>query len=233
LDYGGGQEIWEEIMAKFNGVPMLAGLLDMEVFMWANKKAQTLEDFKGLSLRMMPFMGEILEAKGLSVVFLPGNEVVTSLERGVIDGGEYGTRATDISFGFPDVAKYYNTPGVHQPCCAIEFVVNTDSWNELPDDLKEAVKMACEYNTYKTWLDAGAKEIDAMVELEEMGIEQVQLDEEFVAEMLVWVDEWFEQAAAEHPYIAKIKESHETWGKKWYPYKKSIEMPYPTWAFEE
>ncbi|MDR2089210.1 MAG: hypothetical protein LBP73_07640 [Clostridiales Family XIII bacterium] len=233
MKYGGGQEIWEEMLAKYNAVPMIGGVLDMEVFMWANKKASTLEDFKGLKLRMMPFMGEILEDHGLSVVFIPGNEVVPGLERKVIDGGEYGTRATDLSFGFPDVANYYNTPGVHQPCCAIEFVVNADKWNELPDDLKEAVRMACDYNTFATWNDSGAKEIEAIAKLEEMGVEQVKLDEAFVNDMLLWADEWMEENSKTDEYVARIKESHEAWGKKWYPFKEDNSLPYPDWAFEE
>jgi TRAP-type mannitol/chloroaromatic compound transport system substrate-binding protein len=232
MKYGGGQELWEEMVEPFNAVPIVAGMCDMEMFMWSNKKARTFDEFKGLKLRMMPFMGEILEEKGLSVAFIPGNEVVPSLERGVIDGAEYGTRATDISFGFPDAAKYYHTPGVHQPSCAIEFVVNKDTWNKLPDDLKEIVRIACEYNTYKTSEESGKEEVLAIEKLNELGVEQVELDPAFVEEMIGWINEWFDKKCKEDPMIDKIWKSQQEWGKKWFPLKKSNTLPYPDWAFE-
>lgn len=232
MKYGGGQGLWEEALEPFNAVPMIAGMVDMEVFMWSNKKVETFEDLKGFKLRMMPFMGEVLEEKGLSVAFLPGNEVVPSLERKVIDGAEYGTRATDISFGFPDAAKYYHTPGVHQPSCAIEFVINKDEWNKLPDDLKEIVRIACEYNTYYTWGESGNEEVTAMKKLEELGIEQVQLDEKLVDEMLAWINEWMEKTAKEEEMFGRIWDSQKEWGKKWFPLKEGNKIPYPDWAFE-
>ncbi len=214
MKVGGGQELWEEALEPYNAVPMIGGLMLMELFMWSNKKATNFEDFKGLKLRMMPFMGEILEEKGLSVCFLPGNELVPSLQRGVIDGAEYGSRATDISFGFPDAAKYYNVPGVHQPICAAEFVVNKNSWEKLPDDLKEIVRFAADYNLYRTWVDNGKKEIEAMAKLEKLGVEQVELDPAFVEEMIGWINDWMEKTSQKDPLFAKIWKSQKEWGKK-------------------
>jgi len=233
MNAGGGQELWEEALEPLNAVPMLAGLCDMELFMWSNSPISSLEDMKGKKFRMMPFMGEILEEHGMNVVFLPGNEVVPSLQRGVIDGGEYGTRATDIRFGFPDAAKYFSVPGVHQPVCGIEFVVNKDSWEELPDDLKEVVRIACDYNLMKMWIDSGREEVKAIKEIEKLGVQQIELEQEFVETMLGWIGEWMEKTAQKDEFFAKVWASQKEWGKKWFKYKDASYIPYPEWALEE
>ncbi len=233
LWHGGGMELWSEMVADYNVVVFPAGLIDSEIFMWSNEPLRTLEDLKGKKLRMMPLMGKILEEKGYSVVFLPGGEIIPSLERGVIDAAEYSIPAFDITLGFQDVAKYYHFPAIHQPSGVQEFVINKDKWNALPDDLKRIVEYATQINLLYTWTQQGALNIKALEEFEKMGLEKVVMEEEAVKEMMRWIDEWFAEKSKEDPFLARVRESQIEFAKWWFPYKQSMMLPYPDWALEE
>ncbi|MBW2353443.1 MAG: hypothetical protein JRF51_09505, partial [Deltaproteobacteria bacterium] len=90
LNEGGGAKLWQEIYDDygFNVKVMPAAPIAMEDFMWAKKPLRKLEDFKGLKMRMMPLMGDVLQEHGFSVIFCPGGEIMPNLQRGVLDAAE-------------------------------------------------------------------------------------------------------------------------------------------------
>jgi TRAP-type mannitol/chloroaromatic compound transport system substrate-binding protein len=87
---------------------------------------------------------EVFKAMGMSVVTLPGGEIVPALERGVIDAAEYSDPSSDMSVGFADVRKFYHMPSVHQPTGIMELLINKSKWDSLPPDLKAIVENACQ-----------------------------------------------------------------------------------------
>ncbi len=232
MEYGGGLELWNEMLAPYNAVVMPGGVLDAENFLWTNKPIQSIEDLKSMKLRMMPLMGEVLAANGCSVVFLPGSEIISSMERKVIDAGEFSTPALDETFGFQDVAKYYHKPGFHQPTSVQEFVINKNSWDALPADLQAIVTAACKANVMWTWMENGVRNQAAMARFEAMGAEEVIMPPEVVATLQEWTDAWFEKMMQEDPFIAKVRQSQMDFLKSWVPYKKNMEIPYADWVFE-
>lgn len=233
LEYGGGLELWNEMLEPYNCTVIPGGVLDAEIFLWTNKPIQSIEDLKSMKMRMMPLMGDILADNGCSVVFLPGGEIIPSMERKVIDAGEFSIPALDETFGFQDVAKYYHKPGFHQPTSIQEFVINKDSWNALPKDLQEIVKAACNANVMWTWMQNGIRNQEAMKRFEEMGVEEVVMPEEVVKTLQDWSNKWFEKKMAEDPFIKKVRESQMNFIKSWAPYKTNMHIPYPDWAFEQ
>ena len=99
-----------------------------------------------MKYRTVLIWGKILSEAGAAVVTLPGSEVVPSLERGTLDAAEYSSPSADYPLGFPDVAKYYLMPGLHQIAVMHVVLINNDSWNALPADLQEIVSAACDLN---------------------------------------------------------------------------------------
>jgi len=83
--------------------------------------------------------GKVLERAGGATVLLAGGELYTGLERGVIDATEWIGPYHDYKMGFHQIAKYYYTPGWHEPGTALEYIVNKDRLNELPADLRAIV----------------------------------------------------------------------------------------------
>lgn len=232
LEYGGGYDIWRDAISSYDCTVYAGGILDAENFLWSDKLIKNVDDLKKLKIRMMPVMGDILAANGCSVVFLAGDEVVSSMERKVIDAGEYSTSALDETFGFQDVAKYYYKPGLHQPTSVQEFVIRNESFNALPEDLQAIVKSACQSNVWWTWMENGVRNSAANVRFLKMGREQIIFDDATVATIQDWTNKWFDEKEASDPFIKKVRESQKTFMQWWVPYKEAMDIPYADWAYE-
>lgn len=230
---GGGEELWNEMLEPYNCHGIIVGIHHSETFLWSNKPIRTVEDMKGLKLRMMPVMGKVLEEHGMSVVFMSGGEIIPSLEKKVLDAAEYSIPAFDKTLGFQDVCKYFHFPGIHQPSAMQEIVINKDKWEALPDDLKRIVEYAAQLNIFYCYSQSALLNVKAIEEFEKMGLEKVVLEKEAVETLTRWANEWFEKHQNENPWMAKIRESQKAFGKMYFPYKKSLESPYPDWAFED
>jgi len=232
IEQGGGLELWNEMLAPHNSIVIPAYCHISEIFMWSNKPIRTVQDMKGIKLRMMPVMGKVLEANGMNVAFLPAGELIPSLQKKVLDAAEYSIPAFDITLGFQDVAKYYTVPGLHQPCGVGQLVINKDSWDKLPDDLKKVVEYACKLNVKYTLENQHKLNVDAEKKFKELGIQKVVMEEESMKEIMGWVDKWFEAESAKDPFMAKVRQSMVDFCKWYYPYKQSYYnvLPYPEWA---
>ncbi|KKJ75113.1 ABC transporter substrate-binding protein, partial [Kiloniella litopenaei] len=60
VHYGGGQELWDKLSAQYNLKSFMAGNTGVQMGGWFNKEINTLEDFKGLKIRMPGLGGEVL-----------------------------------------------------------------------------------------------------------------------------------------------------------------------------
>jgi TRAP-type mannitol/chloroaromatic compound transport system substrate-binding protein len=133
---GGGLELWEEVYAPFNLVPRPQGNTGVQMGGWFRKEMNTLADYKGLKMRIPGLGGKIVAKAGGTVVLLPGGEIFTSLERGVIDATEWVGPMHDLRMGFYKAAKYYYYPGWHEPGTCLEVIFNKKVYDELPRDLQ-------------------------------------------------------------------------------------------------
>ena len=140
--YGGGQELWDELSARFNIKPFMCANTGVQMGGWYNKKVNTVEDFKGLKIRMPGLGGEVLRRLGASVISIPGGEIYTSLQQGVIDATEWIGPWTDMVFGFHRIAKYYYWPGFHEPGPSLALGINLDLWNSLSKS-QQVIVQAC------------------------------------------------------------------------------------------
>lgn len=143
LTYGGGQELWEELYEPFGVLPLAAGNSGAQMGGWFNKEIRSIEDLKGLRMRIPGLGGEVLDRAGGTPVNLPGAEIFTSLQTGSIDATEWVGPSNDLAFGLFRAAKYYYTPGWHEPCANIEALINKQAFAALDSDLQAIVRHAC------------------------------------------------------------------------------------------
>jgi TRAP-type mannitol/chloroaromatic compound transport system substrate-binding protein len=136
---GGGMEFWEQAYSDFNLVPMAAGNTGVQMGGWFNKEINSLEDLKGLKMRIPGLGGEVLKRAGGTPVNLPGGELFTALKTGTIDATEWVSPYNDLAFGFHKAAKYYYYPGWHEPGTTLECFVNKNAFSGLPEDLQQIV----------------------------------------------------------------------------------------------
>lgn len=129
--HGGGQELWDELSAKFNVKAMLVGNTGVQMGGWFNREINTLEDLKGLSMRIPGLGGEVLRKLGVSAVALPGGEIFQALQSGAIDATEWVGPWNDLAFGFYRIAKFYYYPGFHEPGTSFSVGFNKDVWESF------------------------------------------------------------------------------------------------------
>ena len=142
LYFGGGIELWEKAYEPFNLIPMAGGNTGVQMGGWFNKEINSLEDLKGIRIRMPGLAGEVFSRAGGEAVLMPGSEIFTNLQTGVIDAAEWIGPYNDLTFGFHQVAKYYYYPGWQEPGAMTEFIFNKEAFDELPDDIKAIIRTA-------------------------------------------------------------------------------------------
>ena len=136
---------------------------------------------KGVKLRAPQGMvNNVFTAVGATPVNLPGSEVYTALEKGVIDAADYTVFATNQSQGMNDIAKYPIYPGFHS-MPTIQITMNLGVWNSLPEDLKAVVtKTADRFAQYM--VDEYEKlDIKAVEESKSKGVEVISWSDEEIA----------------------------------------------------
>ena len=143
IDHGGGQKLWDDLSADFNIKPFQAGNTGHQTGGWFKKKINSLEDFKGLKMRMPGLGGEVIRRLGGAAVHLSGGEIYQALQSGSIDATEWVGPWNDYAFGFYREAPYYYAPGFHEPGASLAVGINLDVWNTLSTSEQSIIKYAC------------------------------------------------------------------------------------------
>ncbi|MEQ8308837.1 MAG: TRAP transporter substrate-binding protein [Hoeflea sp.] len=135
MQSGGGHELYAELVEPYGVHFIGAAATEPEAFV-SSKPVRSVEDLKGLKLRAPEGMVyEIFSKAGASPVALPGSEVFTALDKGVVEAADYTVFATNQAQGMNDVAPYPLYPGFHS-LPLIDISMTKSIWDELPDDLK-------------------------------------------------------------------------------------------------
>jgi TRAP-type mannitol/chloroaromatic compound transport system substrate-binding protein len=138
----GGMQLWEEVYAPFNVIPMPGGNTGVQMGGWFNRRINNISDLKGLKMRIPGLGGKVLVRAGGTAVLSAGSEIYTNLERGVIDATEWIGPYHDYLMGFHQIADYYYYPGWHEPGTVLEIFVNKFKFEQLPNQLKVIVRTA-------------------------------------------------------------------------------------------
>lgn len=162
VHHAGGQELWDELSAGFNIKPFMAGNTGVQWGGWFNKEINSVEDFKGLKMRMPGLGGEVLRRVGATAVSLPGGEIFPALQAGTIDATEWVGPWNDLAFGFYKVAKYYYWPGFHEPGTTLSSGVNKAIWDSLDAGQQSLITSCMAAANDFTLAEFNAKNSDAL-----------------------------------------------------------------------
>ena len=207
VNRGGGLELWQELYEPFNLLPFPGGNTGTQMFGWFNKEINSLEDIKGLKMRIPGIGGEVFQRAGGVPVNIPGGELYTALQTGTIDATEWVGPYNDLAFGFHQIADYYYYPGWHEPGSMLEFMVNLDAWNKLPETLKVIVKTAAQAVNQDLLDEYTAMNNRALQELiNKHGVNLLPLPEEVVREFKNISEIVLEELAQEDDDFKKVYE---------------------------
>ena len=206
---GGGLELWREIYEPFNIYPIPAGNTGTQMFGWFNKEINSLEDIKGLKMRIPGIGGEVLKRAGGIPVTLPGGELFTALQTGVIDATEWVGPYNDLTFGFQQTAKYYYYPGWHEPGSMLELLINKDAWDSLPKHLQVIIETASKAVNQDILDEYTARNNKALRELVDVhGVELRRLPDDVIAEFKIIANKILEENASEDETVNKVYQSY-------------------------
>ena len=209
LYYGGGMELWEEAYAPFNLVPAPAGNTTVQMGGWFNREINSLDDLKGLKMRIPGLGGEVLKRLGGTPVNLPGGELFTALTSGTIDATEWVGPYNDLAFGLYKAAKYYYYPGFHEPGTVLEAVINKEAFEKLPDDLRSIVLNACRVVNLDMVAEYAARNPGAMRQLiEQHGVSVRSYPADVIAQLRKVSEEVVAEVAAKDDFSKKVYASY-------------------------
>ena len=205
LHYGGGLELWRELYEPFNLVPFAGGSTGVQMAGWFNREINSMEDIKGLKMRIPGMGGDVFTRAGGIAVTIPGGELYTSMQTGVIDATEWVGPYNDLAFGFHQVAKYYYYPGWHEPGSILELIVNKDAYASLPADLQAIVEGAARAVNQDMLDEYTARNNTALVELVEThGVDVRKLPDEVLSELRKISGEVLEELATDSEIANRI-----------------------------
>ena len=183
LYYGDGIKLWEKLYNGFNLVPRPAGNTGVQMGGWFNKEIKSVDDLKGLKMRIPGLGGEVLSRAGGVPVTLAGAEIFTALQTGIIDATEWVGPYNDRAFGLHKAARYYYYPGWHEPGPTIECIINKKKYNMLPEDLKLIIDIACKAVNIDMLSDYTAKNNMALQFLKSENIKILKFPDEVLARL--------------------------------------------------
>jgi TRAP-type mannitol/chloroaromatic compound transport system substrate-binding protein len=189
---GGGREVnnnFFQNVLNANVEWMPVGSSGPQSFGWYNKELTSAADLEGLRLRIPGIPGEMYGNMGLSVITLPGGEIVPAGERGVIDAAEFVNPYHDEALGFEDVWSIHYAPAYHETVTVMEVLFNKEIWDSMPEDLQNIILATTQahyfwWDTHKMTQNRGAME-----RLTEAGVEFRRTPDDILTESLnVWHD---------------------------------------------
>ena len=137
VNYGGGLELLRGIYSDFGIIQFPAGNTGMQMGGWFRNPIESLDDLRGLRMRIPGVGGEIMTRLGASVQVLGGPDIYPALERGAIDATEWVGPYDDEKLGFQDIAPNYYMPGWWEPGPNITMQVSQAAYDELPPSYQE------------------------------------------------------------------------------------------------
>ena len=227
LHYGGGLELWQEAYEPFNLIPLAGGNTGVQMAGWFKKEINSLDDLKGLKMRIPGLAGEIFTRAGAETVTLPGNEIFLSLQQGVVDAAEWVGPYNDLTFGFHQVADYYYYPGWHEPGSTLEIIINKDAYDSLPEDLKAIIKYAARASNQEMLDEYTARNNKALNELiEKHNIELKKIPDTVLVELRRITDEVMEDFIADDEMAQKVYKSYKDFKEQVINYHRISEKAY-------
>ena len=139
--WGGGKELLAKLYASIglNVVSFPYAPMATQPLGWFKKPITNVDDFKGIKYRTVGISIDMFTAMGAAVNALPGGEIVSAIDRGLLDAAEFNNASSDRLLGFADVSKICMLQSYHQNAEQLEITFNKAKYDALPDKMKAII----------------------------------------------------------------------------------------------
>ncbi|MBI2462310.1 MAG: TRAP transporter substrate-binding protein [Candidatus Rokubacteria bacterium] len=229
---GGGLDLYHELYQKLLK-------LDVVVFPisphgpqppgWFRRPVKNWEDFRGFKARIPGIAGDVYKEAGMSVVLLPGGEIIPAAERGLIDAAEWVGGREDLLLGLHTVGwKYHYLQGQHEPNTHGNLFINKKVWERLSPDLQEIIKSATKDAFLTFWWQFNQENAKAYQEILKLGINTQRMPDDINEVFLKTWDKVAARFAEKDPFFKKVLDSMREYASLTVPHRESH---WPTWSF--
>jgi TRAP-type mannitol/chloroaromatic compound transport system substrate-binding protein len=199
--YGlGGLEIARELYARL-GMYYLGPVRHGANIIHSKKPIRSIEDFKGLRIRMPGGMvAELFQAAGAKTTMLPGSEILDALAKDTLDAADFVGPAVNLALGFQNVAKYVSMGpagfmSIYQPVDLMDITVAMPAWQALSPRMQAFLEDEVRIYSVQHHTRIEAADQQAWAEFDAAGVEVSRLsDADVVAFTKLAVPRWFSWA---------------------------------------
>jgi len=175
---------------------------------WFKKPVTKAEDLKGLKYRTVGISIDVFTGMGMAVNALPGGEIVSAMDRGLLDAAEFNNASSDRALGFADVSKVCMLQSYHQNAEQFEIMFNKDKFNALPEKMRAIISNAVEAASQDMSWKAVDRYSKDYVELQTKdNVKFYKTPDAILRQQLQIYDEVVKKKSAENPLFKKIVQS--------------------------
>ena len=218
--YGGGEALYRELLngiLKLNLVGFLYFPMPTQPLGWFKKEVRSADDLKGVRYRSSGLTAEVIGALGAMVTMLPSGDIVSAMERDVLDATGSSNPSTALQLGLPNVAKHYITASHLRQVEAFEVIFHKAKFDALSSELKTVLRQAAfSASSDQLWYAYAryAKDFD---EISKRNVEVTRTDAQLLAAELKAWDQVI-AARSKEPFFAKVIASQKAWVKRTGPF---------------
>ena len=206
---GEGQAFLTELYKPFNVVPLIGGNTTAQMGGWFNKEINSVEDLKGLKIRTPGIGGEVYRLAGATPVSMPGSEIFTSMQSGVLDATDWVGPWNDQAFGLFKAAKYYYN-GWQEPSAMMEILINDKALASLPEDIRTIVEVFAVAMNQKCMDDMQKNNALALKKMvDEQGVQLRDFPADVIKVFKEKTAEYLKEFAGKSEMAKKILDSYE------------------------
>ncbi len=226
--HGGGIDLFNEFLATQNIIGYPGGNTGVQMGGWYRKEIKTVEDLKGLKVRIGGFAGKVAEKLGVVPQQIAGGDIYPALEKGTIDGAEWVGPYDDQKLGFAKVAPYYYYPGWWEGGPTVHFLFNKEKFEALPP-VYQAILRTCAQATDADMLEKyDWKNPKALKELVAGGAKLVPFPPEVLQAFFDASNEVYAELDATNESWKKIWDSIKAFREEWYLYNQTAAYTHDT-----
>ena len=205
--HGGGIDLFNEFLGQQGLVGFPGGNTGTQMGGWFRKQINTLEDMKGLKMRIGGFAGAVVEKLGVVPQQLAGGDIYPALEKGTIDAAEWVGPYDDLKLGFYKVAPYYYYPGWWEGSTAVSLYCGDKAYAALPAMYKEAIAVAAGDTVGWSLAKYDAQNPRSLRELIAGGAKVLPFPQAMMEAAFTAANDIYNETAAKNPKFKKVYDS--------------------------
>jgi TRAP-type mannitol/chloroaromatic compound transport system substrate-binding protein len=231
LYHGGGLELLRSVFSDFNIINFPGGNTGCQMGGWFRKEVNSVNDLKGLKMRIPGLGGKVMSALGVNVQVLGGGDIYPALERGAIDATEWVGPYDDEKLGFHKVAKNYYYPGWWEPGANLTFLVNKNAWDKLPDHYKAILESAFAYVNIDMQAKYDVQNPQALQRLLQQGVKLRKFSDDILQQAYKINQEIMEELASKDKVYKKVYDSWKKFRGDINDWFRTAELTYANFGF--